>query len=189
YVIFLAEIASTFNEQLLARYLLDNADDDKMRAWIINRELDSMRTTIFRQTMFSEFEFKTHELAENNQQLSAATFRKIYREILDEYFGPGFAVDDLLELECLRIPHFYRGYYVYKYATGLSAAISLADRVLAGGAKERDDYLGFLKAGCSETPLDILRHAGVDMEKPEPIQAAMNRFERLTDELERLLSK
>ena len=95
----------------------------------------------------------------------------------------------MLELECLRIPHFYRGYYVYKYATGLSAAISLADRVLAGGAKERDDYLGFLKAGCSETPLDILRHAGVDMEKPEPIQAAMNRFERLTDELERLLSK
>ena len=189
YVIFLAEIASTFNEQLLARYLLDNADDDKMRAWIINRELDSMRATIFRQTMFSEFEFKTHELAENNHQLSAATFRKIYREILDEYFGPGFAVDDLLELECLRIPHFYRGYYVYKYATGLSAAISLADRVLAGGAKERDDYLGFLKAGCSETPLDILRHAGVDMEKPEPIQAAMNRFERLTDELERLLSK
>ncbi len=188
YVIFLAEIASTFNEQLLARYLLKNAQDDKMRAWIINRELDSIRATIFRQTMFSEFEFRTHELAEASQPLSAAVFRKIYREILDEYFGPNFVVDDQLELECLRIPHFYRGYYVYKYATGLSAAISLADRVLEGGNSAREDYLGFLKAGCSAAPLDILRNAGVDMEKPEAILAAMKRFEKLTNELEQLLS-
>lgn len=188
YVIFLAEIASTFNEQLLARYLLKNASDDKMRAWIINRELDAIRTTIFRQTMFSEFEFRTHELAEANQPLSASVFRKIYRDVLNEYFGPNFAIDDLLELECLRIPHFYRGYYVYKYATGLSAAISLADRVLEGGEKERDDYLGFLKAGCSASPLDILRGAGVDMEKTDAIKAAMNRFEKLTNEFEQLLS-
>ncbi|MBP5622295.1 MAG: oligoendopeptidase F, partial [Thermoguttaceae bacterium] len=188
YVIFLAEIASTFNEQLLARYLLKNARDDKMRAWIINRELDSVRTTIFRQTMFSEFEFRVHELAEANQPLSASIFRKIYREILDQYFGPDFVVDDLLELECLRIPHFYRGYYVYKYATGLSAAVSLADRVTEGGAAERDAYLGFLKSGASAKPLEILNGAGVDMEKKAPIQAAMQRFEKLTDELERLLS-
>ena len=188
YVIFLAEIASTFNEQLLARYLLKNARDDKMRAWIINRELDSVRTTIFRQTMFSEFEFRVHELAEANQPLSASIFRKIYREILDQYFGPDFVVDDLLELECLRIPHFYRGYYVYKYATGLSAAVSLADRVTEGGAAERDAYLGFLKSGASAKPLEILKGAGVDMEKKAPIQAAMQRFEKLTDELERLLS-
>lgn len=188
YVIFLAEIASTFNEQLLGRYLLENAQDDKMRAWLINRELDSIRATIFRQTMFSEFEFRTHELAESNQPLSANVFRKVYREILNEYFGPKFVVDDQLELECLRIPHFYRGFYVYKYATGLSAAISLADRVLKGGVRERDDYLGFLKAGSSAAPLDILRQAGVDMEKPTPIEDAMKRFEVLTDELERLLS-
>lgn len=188
YVIFLAEIASTFNEQLLARYLLKNARDDKMRAWIINRELDSIRATIFRQTMFSEFEFRVHEIAEANQPLSASIFRKIYREILDEYFGQNFVVDDLLELECLRIPHFYRGYYVYKYATGLSAAISLADRVIEGGVSERDAYLGFLKSGASAKPLEILGSAGVDMEKKAPIQAAMNRFEKLTDELERLLS-
>lgn len=188
YVIFLAEIASTFNEQLLARHMFNNADDDRMRAWIINRELDSIRTTIFRQTMFSEFEFKTHELAEADQPLSASTFRKIYREILDQYFGPDFVVDDQLELECLRIPHFYRGFYVYKYATGLSAAISLADRVMEGGVTERDDYLGFLKSGSSAEPLEILRRAGVDMEKKDAIQAAMRRFAKLTDELERLLS-
>lgn len=188
YVIFLAEIASTFNEQLLARYLLKNAQDNKMRAWIINRELDSIRATIFRQTMFSEFEYKTHELAESNQPLSAGVFRSVYREILEQYFGPNFIIDDKLELECLRIPHFYRGFYVYKYATGLCAAISLADRVLEMGASAREDYLGFLKAGCSAAPLDILRNAGVDMERPEAIQAAMIRFEKLTEELEQLLS-
>ncbi len=188
YVIFLAEIASTFNEQLLARYMLKNASDNKTRAWIINRELDSIRMTIFRQTMFSEFEFRVHDLAEANQPLSASIFRKIYREILNEYFGANFVVDDLLELECLRIPHFYRGYYVYKYATGLSAAIFLADRVLNGGLTERDDYLGFLKSGSSAKPLDILNEAGVDMEKKDSIQAAVRRFETLTDELERLLS-
>ena len=188
YVIFLAEIASTFNEQLLARHLLQTAQDDKTRAWIINRELDSIRATIFRQTMFAEFEARAHEIAELNQPLSATCFRKIYREILNEYFGNKFALDDALELECLRIPHFYRGFYVYKYATGLSAAITLADRVLQGGEKEREQYLGFLKAGRSASPLEILKNAGVDMESPEPIQAAMKRFDTLCDELERLMS-
>ena len=188
YVIFLAEIASTFNEQLLARYLLRTAQDDRMRSWIINRELDSFRATLFRQTMFAEFEYRTHELAEDDQPLSAATFRAIYRDILNEYFGPDFTIDQSLEFECLRIPHFYRGYYVYKYATGLSAAVSLADRVLSGGEREREDYLGFLKAGCSAPPLDILRAAGVDMERPEPIEIALARFNSLVDELERLLA-
>ncbi|MDO5308146.1 MAG: oligoendopeptidase F [Planctomycetia bacterium] len=188
YVIFLAEIASTFNEQLLARYLLANQTDPKMRAWIINRELDAIRATIFRQTMFSEFEFRAHKVAEESQPLSANVFRKIYRDVLNEYFGSDFVIDDALELECLRIPHFYRGYYVYKYATGLSAAIALADRVLGGGEREREDYLGFLKAGCSAAPLDILRAAGVDMEKPEPIRGAMARFDALVNELEETLS-
>ena len=188
YVIFLAEIASTFNEQLLARYLLRTAQDDRMRAWIINRELDSFRATLFRQTMFAEFEFRTHEIAEADQPLTASTFRTVYREILNEYFGDDFVIDKSLELECLRIPHFYRGYYVYKYATGLSAAVSLADRVLSGGERERDEYLGFLKAGCSAPPLDILRAAGVDMERPDPIKIALDRFNSLVDELERLLA-
>ncbi len=187
YTIFLAEIASTFNEQLLARRLLEKSTDSKTRAWIINRELDSIRTTIFRQTMFAEFELRTHEKAEAGEPLTAQAFRAIYRELLDDYFGPDFAMDDALELECFRIPHFYRGFYVYKYATGLSAAIALAERVLNGGMKERDDYLNFLKAGCSADPLDILKAAGVDMEKPEPIVDAMKRFETLTDELEALL--
>ncbi len=187
YAIFLAEIASTFNEQLLARYLFNEATDDKMRAWIVNRELDSIRATIFRQTMFAEFEYRVHEIAEKNEPLSATSFRKVYRDVLNEYFGPDFVIDDALELECLRIPHFYRGFYVYKYATGLSAAISLADRVLNGGEAERDAYLGFLKSGSSAAPLDILRDAGVDMEKPEAIEAAMKRFETLIDTLEELI--
>ena len=188
YVIFLAEIASTFNEQLLARYLFNEATDNKTRAWIVNRELDSIRATIFRQTMFAEFERRAHTIAEENKPLSAAVFRKVYRDVLNEYFGPDFVIDDALELECLRIPHFYRGFYVYKYATGLSAAISLADRVLGGGEAERDAYLGFLKAGSSAAPLDILRGAGVDMEKPDAIETAMKRFETLTNTLEELIA-
>ena len=188
YVIFLAEIASTFNEQLLARYLFNEATDRKTRAWIVNRELDAIRATIFRQTMFAEFEHRTHKLAEENQPLSAATFRRVYRGVLDEYFGPDFVIDDALELECLRIPHFYRGFYVYKYATGLSAAIAFADKVLNGGEAERDAYLGFLKSGSSSSPLDILRNAGVDMEKPDVIENAMKRFETLVDTLEELMA-
>ncbi len=188
YVIFLAEIASTFNEQLLARYLFNEATDRKTRAWIVNRELDAIRATIFRQTMFAEFEHRTHKLAEENQPLSAATFRSVYRGVLVEYFGPDFVIDDALELECLRIPHFYRGFYVYKYATGLSAAIAFADNVLNGGEAERDAYLGFLKSGSSSSPLDILRNAGVDMEKPDVIENAMKRFETLVDTLEELMA-
>ena len=188
YVIFLAEIASTFNEQLLARYLFNEATDRKTRAWIVNRELDAIRATIFRQTMFAEFEHRTHKLAEENQPLSAATFRRVYRGVLDEYFGPDFVIDDALELECLRIPHFYRGFYVYKYATGLSAAIAFADKVLNGGEAEREAYLGFLKSGSSSSPLDILRNAGVDMEKPDVIENAMKRFETLVDTLEELMA-
>jgi oligoendopeptidase F len=113
--------------------------------------------------------------------------RKEYRKLLDLYFGPRFTIDPELELECLRIPHFYRAFYVYKYATGLSAAIALSERVTSGGERELKDYLGFLKGGCSRWPLDLLRDAGVDMEKPEPVNAAMAYFERLVGELEELL--
>ena len=187
YVLFVAEVASTFNEQLLTRHLLDIADNDRQRAWLVNREIDSIRGTIFRQTMFAEFEKLTHDAAWAGEPLTVDRFRDLYGQVLRRYFGPDFVIDEDLTLECFRIPHFYRGFYVYKYATGLSAAIALAQRVLQGGERERDEYLSFLKGGCSKEPLDLLRDAGIDMTKPESIRAPMQKFASLVDELERLL--
>lgn len=187
YTIFVAEVASTFNEQLLSRYLLDRADDDRQRAFLINRQLDAMRATIFRQTMFAEFEKLTHQTAEAGEPLTLDCFKKIYHQLLEQYFGPEFALDEELDLECLRIPHFYRAFYVYKYATGMCAAMALAERVLGGGQRERDAYLRFLAAGCSKDPLDLLRDAGVDMERPEAVECAMQQFAGAVAELERLI--
>ena len=187
YTIFVAEVASTFNEQLLSRHLLAQARDDQQRAYLINREVDSIRATLVRQTMFAEFEQQTHELAETGEPLTVRAFQDIYRQLLKSYFGPDFVLDDRLSLECFRIPHFYRAFYVYKYATGLSAAIALSERVLSGGPQELQDYLGFLKAGCSQDPLDLLRAAGVDMEQPEPVDTALAHFEKLIAELDELL--
>lgn len=187
YTIFVAEVASTFNEQLLTEHLLKNARDDSERAYLINNELDSIRATVVRQTMFAEFEKRTHEMCEAGEPLTVKSLRQLYRELLDDYFGPEFQVDDTLELECFRIPHFYRAFYVYKYATGLSAAVALSRRVLEGGQQELDDYLNFLKSGCSKDPLDLLRDAGVDMTRPEPVATTLERFRTLTEELDRLL--
>ncbi|HEY2415114.1 MAG TPA: oligoendopeptidase F [Pirellulaceae bacterium] len=187
YVIFVAEVASTFNEELLSHHLLENARDDRQRAYLINRELDDIRATIVRQTMFAEFEKITHEMAEAGEGLTVKAFKDVYRKFLADYFGPEFKLDDELSLECLRIPHFYRAYYVYKYATGLSAAIALSQRVLSGGQKELHDYLSFLKGGCSKDPLDLLRDAGVDMEKPEPVETALTYFGKLVNKLDELL--
>ena len=187
YTIFVAEVASTFNEQLLADYLMSKAGSAKERAYYINRELDDMRGTILRQTMFAEFEKIAHELTEANEPLTLDRLKSEYRKLLDLYFGPDFTLDDELDLECLRIPHFYRAFYVYKYATGMSAAIALADRVTKGGEKELGDYLGFLSGGCSKFPLELLRDAGVDMEQPEPVDTALARFAQLVDELDELL--
>jgi oligoendopeptidase F len=187
YTIFVAEVASTFNEQLLTRLLLQRATSPKERAAIIAREIDSIRATIVRQTMFAEFERKSHASAEAGEPLTLERLRSIYRELLDAYFGPRFVIDKQLELECLRIPHFYNAFYVYKYATGLSAAITLAKRVAEGGAKELEAYLAFLKGGCSKWPLDLLRDAGVDLERPEPVATALTRFGELVDELGTLL--
>jgi oligoendopeptidase F len=187
YTIFVAEVASTFNEQLLTRLLLKRATSPKERAAIIAREIDSIRATIVRQTMFAEFERKSHASAEAGEPLTLERLRSIYRELLDAYFGPRFVIDKQLELECLRIPHFYNAFYVYKYATGLSAAITLSKRVAEGGAKELEAYLAFLKGGCSKWPLDLLRDAGVDLEKPEPVATALTRFGELVDELGTLL--
>lgn len=187
YTIFVAEVASTFNEQLLTKYLLDRAKTKAERAFLLNKELDSIRSTIVRQTMFAEFEKLSHALAESGEPLTVQAIKETYRKLLNDYFGPDFVVDSELDLECFRIPHFYRAFYVYKYATGLSAAIALSRRVLNGGQKELHAYLGFLKGGCSKFPLDLLRDAGVDMQEPGPVNAAMQQFEQMTAELEELL--
>ena len=187
YTIFVAEVASTFNEQLLAHHLMDKARDDRERAYLINRQIDGIRATIIRQTMFAEFEKIIHALVESGEPLTVQALRAEYRKLLDLYFGPDFTIDPELELECLRIPHFYRAFYVYKYATGLSAAIALSQRVLNGGPTELSDYLGFLKGGCSKYPLELLRGAGVDMEKPDAVNTALRYFDRLVKDLESLL--
>lgn len=187
YAIFVAEVASTFNEQLLTAHMLEHASDDKERAHLINRELDGIRATIYRQTMFAEFEKTTHKMAEEGEPLTVRAVRDAYRKLLERYCGPDFALDDVLSLECLRIPHFYRAFYVYKYATGMSAAIALSERVLQGGKRELNDYLRFLEGGCSKFPLDLLRDAGVDMERPEPVDMALAHFQRRVEELEQLL--
>ena len=186
YPIFLAEVASTFNEILLTEQLLAETSDRSMRAYLINRQIDDLRGTLFRQTMFAEFEKITHAAEESGAALTLESFRKIYRELLETYFGVGVVIDDALELECLRIPHFYSAFYVYKYATGISAAISLADQVLKTGHTER--YFGFLKSGGSKFPIDTLAEAGVDMRSPEPVTAALGLFERRVLELEDLLA-
>jgi len=183
-----AEVASTFNEELLSHYLLRQAGSDKERAYLINREIDDIRNTLVRQTMFAEFEKATHAMAEAGEPLTKESFQGVYRELLAAYFGPEFTLDEELALECFRIPHFYRAFYVYKYATGISAAIALSQRVLGGGQRELDEYLGFLKAGCSKYPLEILRDAGVDMQQPTPIDTALRYFGKLVDELDELLS-
>ncbi|MGM0487309.1 MAG: M3 family metallopeptidase, partial [Planctomycetota bacterium] len=153
----------------------------------INRELDGVRGTIVRQTMFAEFEKITHEMAESGEPLTVRVLKDVYRGLLEQYFGPDVEIDDELSLECFRIPHFYRAFYVYKYATGLSAAISLAKRVLDGGDAELNDYLGFLRAGRSKDPLDLLRDAGVDMESPRPVKTALEHFEQGVRELDELI--
>lgn len=187
YTIFVAEVASTFNEQLLTRHLLANASDDRFRAYLINNEIDGIRATIIRQTMFAEFEKTIHAMAEEGEPLTVEALKTVYGSLLNDYFGPEFMIDDELKLECLRIPHFYRAFYVYQYATGLSAAIALSQRVINGGKTELNDYLSFLKGGCSKYPLDLLRDAGVDLEKPEPVDTALKRFASLVEELDQLL--
>jgi len=187
YTIFVAEVASTFNEQLLARHLMSKARSDKERAYLINRQIDGIRGTIIRQTMFAEFEKIIHALVEGGEPLTVEKLRSEYRKLLERYFGPKFAIDEQLELECLRIPHFYNAFYVYKYATGLSAAIALSQRVVNGGGRELGDYLGFLRGGCSEYPLDLLRRAGVNMETPDAVNTALKYFDQLVTELEGLL--
>jgi len=187
YAIFVAEVASTFNEQLLSRHLMAEAKTDAERAYLVNRDIDAIRGTIIRQTMFAEFEKIIHAMVEAGEPLTVDCLKREYGKLLAAYFGPDFVIDESLKLECLRIPHFYRAFYVYKYATGMSAAIALSERVLHGGPRELEDYLAFLQGGCSQDPLDLLRGAGVDMASPEPVRTALDRFAALVDQLDALL--
>lgn len=187
YPIFLAEVASTFNEELLTHHLLQETTDPKMRAYLINRQIDDIRGTVYRQTMFAEFEKVIHALEEAGEPLTLDVFRVEYRKLLDTYFGGSFVLDKELELECLRIPHFYSAFYVYKYATGMSAAVSLSQKVLHGGGPDLEAYLGFLKSGGSEFPLPTLAKAGVDMSSPAPIERTLKLFAQRVEELEELL--
>jgi oligoendopeptidase F len=187
YTIFEAEVASTFNEQLVARYLLDTAKDTKTKAFILSKQLDDIVATLYRQTMFAEYEDTTHRLAEDGTPLTVETLRTEYGKLLKEYFGPKVAFEEESDLEGLRIPHFYSSFYVYKYATGISAAIALSQKVLNGGKQEQADYLAFLKSGGSEFPIDSLKKAGVNMEEAEPVRSALKYFASLLDEFEQLL--
>ena len=187
YPIFLAEVASTFNEELLTHHLLETTSDPKMRAYFINRQIDDLRGTLFRQTMFAEFEKIIHAIEEIGDALTLDIFESQYHQLLETYFAESFVLDPELDLECLRIPHFYHAFYVYKYATGVSAAVALSERVLSGETGKVDAYLNFLRSGSSKFPLETLKAAGVDMATPAPIESALRLFERRVAELERLL--
>ncbi len=183
YTIFEAEVASTLNEQLLVRHLLKETESSDMTAYLLNKHLDDLLGTLFRQTMFAEYERSVHDYVESGQALSVDWLRHRYRELLDDYFGPDVAIPENLDLEGLRIPHFYRAYYVYKYATGISAAIALSRRIINGGATEREEYFAFLRSGGSRFPIESLAVAGVDMTTPGPIEDAVELFSRRVDEL------
>ena len=187
YPIFLAEVASTFNEELLTHHLLEQTRDPKMRAYIINRQIDDIRGTLFRQTMFAEFEKVIHEIEESGDALTLDSFKSEYHKLLAAYFAENIVLDPQLDLECLRIPHFYSAFYVYKYATGISAAVALSEKVLRGEAGAVDAYLDFLKSGGSKFPLETLKAAGVDMTTSAPIESTLRVFERRLGELEGLL--
>jgi oligoendopeptidase F len=187
YPIFLAEVASTFNEELLTHHLLEKTTDAKMRAYIINRQIDDLRGTLFRQTMFAEFEKIIHAIEESGDALTLDVFKSEYHKLLETYFAENFVLDAELDLECLRIPHFYHAFYVYKYATGISAAVALSQRVLSGEHGSVDAYLNFLRSGGSKFPLETLKAAGVDMRTPAPIESMLRLFERRLHELEALL--
>ncbi len=186
YTIFEAEVASTFNEQLLAAYLVEHTDDQRLKKYIIGKQLDDTVATLYRQTMFAEYEHIMHALAEKGEPVTIDLLRKEYRNLLELYFGKSVSLHPLSDLECLRIPHFYRAFYVYKYATGISAAMALSQRVLNGGEKEKEEYLSFLRSGGSKYPIDSLKAAGVDMSTPQPVSQALEKFSRLLDQFNQL---
>lgn len=186
YVIFVAEVASTCNEVLLMEHLLKNTTDKVQRAYLINHFLESFRGTVYRQTMFAEFELLTHQMCERGESLTPDALCKVYYDLNKKYFGDGMVVDEDIAMEWARIPHFYYNFYVYQYATGFSAAVALAHRILEEGAPAVEDYKKFLSGGCSKSPIELLKIAGVDMTTPAPVNAGLEMFGRLLDEMEEL---
>ncbi|MCQ2580217.1 MAG: oligoendopeptidase F [Treponemataceae bacterium] len=187
YTIFEAEVASTFNEELLFRYYIKHETDPKVKAYLVSTRAADILATLYRQTMFAEYERKTHELVENGTPLSVEVLRSEYRKLLTDYFGPEMVFEETSDLEGLRIPHFYNAFYVYKYATGISAALALAEKVMNGDKTDKENYFKFLRSGGSRYPIESLKVAGVDMTSTEPVQSAINIFARLVDELEALV--
>ncbi len=187
YKIFVAEVASTCNEALLTKSLLAKTADKKERAFIINHMLDDFRTTLYRQTMFAEFEYETHKMAEEGKSLTADSLSKLYYDLNVKYYGDNVVSDPEIAYEWSRIPHFFYNFYVYQYATGYSAALALSNRILTEGQPAVDDYMKFLSGGCTKSPTDLLKLAGVDMTKPEPIQQALDIFSDMMDEIEKIL--
>ena len=187
YVIFVAEVASTCNEALLMEYLLKRTTDKKERAYLINHFLEQFRGTLYRQTMFAEFEMNIGRMAKEGKALTAEVLNDEYRRLIKLYFGDGIVLDDEIALEWMRIPHFYYDYYVFQYATGYSAAIALSRRILREGAPAVKDYLQFLSGGCSKSPIELLRGAGVDMSTTKPVEDALALFGELLDEMEALV--
>ena len=186
YVIFVAEVASTCNEALLMEYLLNKTSDKKERMYLINHFLEQFKGTLYRQTMFAEFELNIGRMVAQGQTLTADALCAEYRRLNEEYFGPDMVVDDRIAVEWARIPHFYYNYYVFQYATGYAAAVALSQRILKEGDRAVKDYLDFLSGGCSKSPIDLLKGAGVDMTGPGPVQAALDLFDQLLDEMEEL---
>ena len=183
YVIFVAEVASTVNEALLTQHLLKTTTDPRKRAYVLNHFLEQFRATLYRQTMFAEFELAFNEIVERGEGATADTLSARYRALNERYFGPDIVTDDQIAVEWARIPHFYYQYYVYQYATGFSAAIALSNRILDEGAPAVADYLDFLSGGSSKPPIELLKGAGVDMTTTEPTARALAYFDELVDQM------
>ncbi len=187
YKIFVAEVASTVNEVLLLKYLLKNSKDDNMKAYLLNHLLEQFRTTVFRQTMFAEFEYKTHTMCEEGEPLTVNALNKLYGDLNRAYYGDSVETDEYIETEWSRIPHFYRAYYVYQYATGFSSAVKIADMILSEGAPAVERYKKFLSSGGSDFPVELLKITGVDLTKPDDILSALKTFENTLKEFEEIL--
>lgn len=185
YTIFEAEVASTFNEALLFDYMYNNTKDQAVKNYLLSSRIDDILATLFRQTMFAEFEHKAHAMMEGGEPLTVDSLRVMYRGLLEKYFGPEMKLEEVSDLECLRIPHFYGAFYVYKYSTGISASIALAKKVMAGEPGAKENYFKFLSSGGSRFPIEALKVAGVDMTTSQPIQAACDEFTRLIGEFKK----
>ena len=187
YSLFCAEVASTTNEILLIHHLIEKETDKNKKLYLINQELEQIRTTVFRQLMFAEFELKTHEAIENGESLTSEVLCKMWKDINIKYFGEDMNVDEEISIEWARIPHFYSDFYVYQYATGYAAASSFANSILSKGEEAVEKYKGFLKAGGSMYPIDTLKMAGVDMTTSKPLKDTLDRFNELLDMLEEII--